>query len=159
MLVGCVLPVALLGTGSVALLWGPRSGILHGVFCALMGLVLVEMLLVNFCKVPFTCTYFPGTARIRVLWPAYLVGFTNYAYTSTSVETAIMLDRPIAFAVFCTVLHVAAATLAIVRARGLTRRTGLLFEATDPDALFAGFRLSEAHAASSPPPPLTVLSK
>jgi hypothetical protein len=159
MLAGCVLPVSLLGGGAVALLWGMRVGVLHTLFCALMGLALAEVLLINFCKVPFTCTYFPGTARVRTLWPAYLVAFSNYAYTSAGLETDILLRYPIAYGVFCTILCVAAAALAFVRGRALAGRTGLLFEEPDPHALFAGFRLSEGHAANSPPPPLTVLSK
>ena len=87
--------------GLTGWLWGARVGILHGVFCGLMGLALVEVLLVRFCKVPFTCTYFPGTARVRVLWPAYLAAFTTYAYTSAALETDILLTHPLAYAVFC----------------------------------------------------------
>jgi hypothetical protein len=159
MLAGCVLPIALMAGGAAAMLWGTRVGILHGIFCTLMGLLLVEVLLVNFCKVPFTCTYFPGTARVRTLWPVYLVAFSNYAYGSAGLETDVLLGHPIAYGVFCTILCLAAAALGLVRARALAGRTGLLFEEPDPNALFAGFRLSEGHAASTPPPPLTVLSK
>ncbi|MEP6919000.1 MAG: hypothetical protein ABJC89_25385, partial [Acidobacteriota bacterium] len=137
MLAGCVVPVALSAAVISGWLWGARVGILHGVFCGLMGLALVEVLLIHFCKVPFTCTYFPGTARLRVLWPAYLAAFTNYAYTAASLETDILLTHPLAYGVFCGILAFAIAALAVTRARALARRTGLLFEEPDPDALFA----------------------
>jgi hypothetical protein len=151
MLAGCVVPVALLAGGSAALLWGTRIGIAHGVFCTLMGALLVEILLVRFCKIPFTCTYFPGTARVRTLWPLYLMAFTNYCYTAAALETEILLRRPVAYGVFCAVLCVVIAAVAMTRAYMLAHATGLLFVEPDPHALFEGFHFSEAHAASSPP--------
>jgi hypothetical protein len=152
LLTGCVIPVAAMAAIGTAWLWGPRVGLLHGLFCALMGLVLSEILLIRLCKIPFTCTYFPGTARVRLLWPAYIAAFTNYAYTSASLETEILLDRPFAYAVCCTILCAIVGVLAFARARSLHARTGLLFVEPDPHALFAGFDLSEAHAANAPIP-------
>jgi hypothetical protein len=147
----CVIPVASLGTAGAFALWGPRVALQHGLFCALLGIGLAELLLIGLCKIPFTCTYFPGKARLRTLWPLYLIAFTNYAYTSATVEAEVLLKFPRAFIIFATVSSGAIGGLTAWRARSLAERPALLFEEEDSDAVFSGFSLSEGHAANSPP--------
>jgi hypothetical protein len=158
LMVACVLPVTLAAGASVGVPWGARLGLAHALFCALMGILLTELLLIRFCKVPFTCTYFPGSARVRTLWPFYIVAFSTYTYTAGAFEADILLRHPKAYAVFCSIVLLAIAALAIIRARTLARAPGLVFEEPDPDAL-TGFNMSEGLAANVPPPSLTLLSK
>ena len=151
MIVGCVLPLALVAGASAGVLWGVRIGTAHAVFCALMGTALTEVLLSNFCKLPFTCTYFPGTARVMMLWPAYLFALTTYSYTAAELEMEALQWLPEGYLWMCGLLLGAIAALEIARARTLASAAGLVFEETDPDAMFAGFSLSEADAANSRP--------
>ena len=149
LIVACVLPVTLAAGLSVGIPWGPTLGLAHAVFCALMGLLLTELLLIRFCKVPFTCTYFPGRGRVRTLWPFYFVGFTTYTYTAAALEADVLLRSPRAFTNFCLIFSFAIAVLWLARVFWLTRASGLAFEESDPDAIFAGFSLSEGLAANS----------
>lgn len=148
LIVACVLPVTLAAGASVGIPWGARLGLAHALFCALMGILLTELLLIRFCKVPFTCTYFPGRARVRTLWPFYLVAFTTYTYTAGALEADILLRSFKAYTTFCLLVAFAIAALALARTLWLTRAAGLSFEESDPDAAFAGFSLSEGLAAN-----------
>ena len=94
LIVACVLPVTLAAGASVGIPWGARLGLAHALFCALMGFLLTELLLIRFCKVPFTCTYFPGRARMRTLWPFYLVGFSTYTYTAGAARSGCPAEEP-----------------------------------------------------------------
>lgn len=150
MLLFCVLPVVVAGTAATGAVWGARVGLGHGWICLLMGVGLTELLLAGLRKIPFTCTYFPGKARVRTLWPAYFVAFTTYSYTIASMEAVILLRRPRAFLIFSVLVCVIIAGLAAWRARRLAEVPGLTFEEEDPDALFGGFSLSESLAARQP---------
>ena len=151
--VACVLPVTLAAGVSVGVPWGARLGVAHALVCLLMGMLLTELLLIRFCKVPFTCMYFPGRARVSTLWPFYLVGFSAYTYTAGAFEADILLQDFRAYTIFCVVVSFAIAVLMVWRAIWLTRATGLSFEEADPDAIFAGFSLSEGLAANAGPAP------
>jgi hypothetical protein len=58
------------------------------------------------------------------------------------------MDRPRAWAIFVLVLFAAIQLLIRLRRRELGGPFGLRFEEDDPEALFAGFRLSEGLAAA-----------
>jgi hypothetical protein len=103
---------------------------------------------VRLCKVPFTCTYFPGSARVRTLWPFYLIGFMTYSYTAGALEADVLLRSVRAYTVACLLLACATAALALARAVRLNRAAGLRFEEPDPDGIFPGFSLSEGLAAN-----------
>jgi hypothetical protein len=148
MLFACVVPVTLAASASVAVPWGATLGLAHGAFCALMGLLLTELLLMRMCKVPFTCTYFPGRARMRTLWPFYIIGFVTYSYTAGALEADVLLSSARAYTLACLSIACAITLLAAARALQLTRAAGLRFEEPDPDAIFAGFSLSEGLAAN-----------
>ena len=64
-----------------AVLWGWLVAFQHLIFGLLLSLILVELLLINFRKVPFTCSYQPGKAYITLLGLFYWFAFTTYAYT------------------------------------------------------------------------------
>jgi hypothetical protein len=147
MVLFCVIPVVVLGTVGTGALCGTRVALQHGWICTLMGVGLTELLLVGLWKIPFTCTYFPGKARVRTLWPAYFVAFTTYAYTVASLEAVILLRHSRAFVIFSILVCSIIAGLTAWRTRRLAEIPGLMFEEEDPDALFGGFSLSESLAA------------
>jgi CubicO group peptidase (beta-lactamase class C family) len=66
-----VLAVAPVWLGSAAVclgLWPSWPSVWHMVTLALIGLILVELCLLNFRKIPFACSYLPGRLRIEVLF-------------------------------------------------------------------------------------------
>ena len=58
----------------------------------MLSLILVELLLLNFRKIPFTCSYQPGKANITVLGVFYWFAFTTYAYTMATFERWLLQD-------------------------------------------------------------------
>lgn len=84
-LVGLVLPllIALLPVHLWALGW--RVGLEHLVCGLLLALVLAEVLLIGFARVPFASSYAP-TGNLKALGPAYLVVFILTVYGFASIE-------------------------------------------------------------------------
>ncbi len=73
-------------------LWGWRPAFMHLVFSLVLSLILVETLLLNFRKIPFTCSFQPGKANITVLGVLYWFAFTTYAYTMATFERWLLED-------------------------------------------------------------------
>jgi hypothetical protein len=149
MLIAGVAPSACLAAASGALLWGAREALLHAFVCTAMGLLLVEILLLNLAKIPFTCTYFPGKSKIGTLWPLYLTGFVTYTFTPAEFELALLRSfRATPLVVFTALTLGVALGLAVTRHRRLESVTGFTFQEEDPDSMFKGFDLSEGFAAA-----------
>ena len=146
MLVVGVLPTSLLAIVTAGALWGTWAALAHTAICTVMGWLLVEILLMDVVKIPFTCSYFPGRSRVGTLWSLYLTGFANYSYTTARWEVD-FLARPRAVAIFIFVVVSATAVLTIRRHRHLASLHGLRFHEEDPAAIFEGFHLSEGLAA------------
>jgi hypothetical protein len=129
-------------------LWGPSTGLRHGLFVGLLGLLLIDILLIGFRKIPFTCTYDPGRSRAKILWPLYAVAFSAYAYSLARVEVS-SLTHVLLYGLVIAVIAAVIVTLEHLRRRYLERLSSFAYEHEDPDALFQGFRLSEGLAAES----------
>lgn len=140
-----VAPYVMLTLAALTPLWGFAPALRHAIFCTIMGLLLVEILLRGTRSIPFTCTYYPFRNGFR-RWPAYFFGFTTYAYTITAVELG-PLASTTAFTIAMLGVLAATAALSRARARQLAALPSLTFAEEDPDALFAGFNLSESLAA------------
>jgi hypothetical protein len=57
-------------------------------------MLLLNLLLVWFRKIPFTCSYFPGKTSMAVMFFVYLAGFSVYSWTMADVE-ADLLNKPV----------------------------------------------------------------
>ena len=144
-----VAPVALAAWLAASILWGVREGTVHAIFTAALGVLLVDVLLIGFRKVPFACGYFPGRSRFRTMWPFYATAFSIYAYSLATLEAQSMRN-PLLLAGALGIFALLIAGLAIVRRYDLQPPPGLIFAEEDPDAIFAGFSLSEGLAAQAP---------
>jgi hypothetical protein len=145
LLVG-VVPTSLIALVTALALWGVWPALVHAGICALMGWLLVEILMIGLSKLPFTCTYFPGSSRVGTLWPLYLTGFVTYSYTVAAWEDR-FFKQPVDLVVFTVVIGSAIAVLSLRRRRHLAELSGLLYDEEDPAAIFEGFNLSEGLAA------------
>jgi len=76
----------------------PRT-FLHLAYCTTVALMLVEVLMLRFPKIPFTCSYLPGKANLRLYWAIYLLAFLMYASSAISLEAWMLqhLDRFLVF--------------------------------------------------------------
>lgn len=143
-----VVPTTVLAFVEGWFFWGPIAGVCHALFCWALGGMLVEILLATLVKIPFTCTYLPGRARVRTLWPFYLMAFTTYCYSMAGIER-VLLRTPVRMVFVCAVLLLAGRLAMFARHRMIADAPGLRFCEEDPDALFEGFRLSEGLAATA----------
>jgi hypothetical protein len=126
MLVVGVLPLFALLLPLHVLFWGWRTALLHMFFGAVVSWLLVEVLLVNFEKLPFTCSYLPGKANLKVSWPIYLFGFTTYVSVFLTLEYW-MLQRPVRFVWLAAVIALVELALFIYRWR-VGRDVALVFD-------------------------------
>jgi hypothetical protein len=122
-----VIPLSAALTVPHALVWGPRVAFLHGVFGVLWALVLIEVLLLGFEKLPFTCSYVSGKGNVKVFWPVYLFAFAVYAYAFSAIELNALRTWGASAALIATLLVVLVA-LALYRRRSLSRRSGFVFD-------------------------------
>jgi hypothetical protein len=117
---GALLPVYIF-------MWGWAAALFHTYFDVTLSILLIELLLLKFHKIPFTCSYLPGKANITALWFVYWLGFATYAYSMASLEAWILQS---AVRMGCSYVLCAAAVGAAVyyRNRGLDEGFTLVFE-------------------------------
>ncbi len=149
MLIVGVLPSVIVAAASAAILWSAAAALLHALVAAIMGWLLTELLLWHFPKLPFTCTYFPGTSRVGTFWPLYMIAFGNYTLSTAAFEWSLLRRfSPRPLVVFVMVVGLFIGLLWLRRHRELQRLEGFRFEEEDPAAIFSGFQLSEGLAAA-----------
>src|SRR6267154_1272449 len=108
-------------------LWGWAAALFHTFFDIALSLLLIELLLMNFHTIPFTCSYLPGKANITGLWFVYWLGFATYAYSMASLE-AWILQSGVKMACFYFVCTLAVASAMYYRNRRLDEGFSLVFE-------------------------------
>ncbi|HEY1340459.1 MAG TPA: hypothetical protein VGF59_23265 [Bryobacteraceae bacterium] len=81
-----IAPIFLLLTPFEIAIRGWMPAFIHLTFALLLALLLLNLLLVWFRKIPFTCSYFPGKTSMAVMFALYLAGFTTYSWTMGDVE-------------------------------------------------------------------------
>ena len=81
-----VAPVWLV-SAALSLDFRPWSQVIaHLGILALIGIVLVEITLVGFCKVPFACSYLPGKVNLQFLFWGFIVAFLAAAIPTSEAE-------------------------------------------------------------------------
>jgi len=81
-----VVPVASIAFCLAGWCVGARAGIEAATVTVLLLLLLVEVLLLGFDKVPYTCSHVSGRANFKYAWPLYCAGFAVFSFTSSSWE-------------------------------------------------------------------------
>jgi hypothetical protein len=79
------------------------QGLVPIVFALLLSLVLMNLLLVWFRKIPFTCSYFPGKMAMAAMALIYLLSFVLYCSTMANLERA-LIEAPVKLALFSAAL-------------------------------------------------------
>ena len=133
LVVAGALPAALIALLSASALWGVQVGLMHAFFCAVLGVLLAEVLSIGLDKVPFTCTYMPGKGKIVKLWPLYLAIFSFYTGGMASLET--QLFRRGGFRVAIIIFIVLAGAAWLIRRHHASGLPDLRFEEQPADAL------------------------
>ena len=134
-----VLPLLVLLAVPYAVLWGPVAATAHLVLALAVALVTIEWLFLGFPKVPFTCTYQPGRANLRVTWPKYAAVFFVYCGLLPSLAPRLLASRA---AYVTSVGLLVLATLWLGRRRDRQgAASGLVFdEEADPHVIVLGLQ-------------------
>ena len=106
---------------------GPRLAFIHITFALALSLVLLEVLLVWFRKIPFTCSYFPGKTSMAVMALLYLAGFVFYAGTMAGLESQ-WIDSPVQLLAFYVAMAAALCGLALLERREFGINDALIYE-------------------------------
>jgi len=112
---------------------GWRLAFIHLSFALALSLVLLNLLLVWFRKIPFTCSYFPGKTSMAVMFLLYLAGFTAYSWSMADLE-ARLLDNPAQLLLFYLVIAASLYGLARLEKRELGVDDTLIYE-DEPDPI------------------------
>jgi hypothetical protein len=118
-----VLPLLGLLTIPYTLLWGVVQAAALLALGLAVALVTSEWLFLGFAKVPFTCTYQPGKANLRVTWPKYFAIFVVYCGLLPSLAVRV-LASPLAWA--ASVVGLVVVWRVLVRVRERQARAGRL---------------------------------
>jgi hypothetical protein len=78
---------------------GPVLALVHLSFALVLALILLNLLLVWFRKIPFTCSYFPGKTSMAVMALFYFIGFVLYSWLMGRAEER-MIQNPIVLVLF-----------------------------------------------------------
>jgi hypothetical protein len=118
---------------------GWRLGFIHLSFALALSLVLLNLLLIWFRKIPFTCSYFPGKTSMAVMFLLYLAGFTAYSWSMADLEAA-LLDEPAQLLVFYLVIAASLWGLTRLEKRELGVDGSLIYE-DEPDPIVRSLEL------------------
>jgi hypothetical protein len=94
-----IIPILILYIPGYLMIWSPQRALKHIAYVSLLSLMLIELLLIKFEKLPFTCSYIPGKANIKAWWPVYLLAFSFYCFGTAAIEQ-ILLNYPIPYTIF-----------------------------------------------------------
>jgi hypothetical protein len=132
-MVACaILPLFLLLAPVEFVSFPPAAALFHLAYGITLSILLMELMLVGFHKVPFTCAHFPGKVNLVFLGVLYIFGFTMYSRTMARFEQWLTQSAAAELAFFA---GAAAILLALFRWRDLSlAETGALDyeDAADP---------------------------
>jgi hypothetical protein len=140
LLLFAVAPVAVIAAPVYMALWPWPRALGHAAFLAAFGLLIVELALTGFAKVPFTCSYLPGKANLKIMFGVYWGLLIIVSELVTDVEQA-GLRNPANYAwlMGVTLLLWLAAAL---RARGARARIPSLNFEEQPEPALVGLGLA-----------------
>jgi hypothetical protein len=110
-----IIPLFALTVLAYALIWDWQVALFHACYGLLLSLILVELLLLRFPKIPFTCSYLPGAARLIFIWPIYVFAFAFYGFLTALIESWLFKGTH-RFDIFCIVAAVVWLVLLICNA-------------------------------------------
>jgi hypothetical protein len=93
-LAGIVLPLLALAAVPYAAVLGVGKAAALLALALAVALATVEWMFLGFAKVPFTCTYQPGKARLRVTWPKYAAIFAVYCALLPTFAARLLANPP-----------------------------------------------------------------
>jgi hypothetical protein len=132
------LPFFLLNVSFYLYFWGFVPALLHSVFGLVTAFLTLEVLFLNYGKMPFVSSYVPGKANIKGFWALYLGAFLLYVALFTSLGL-LLLHNPLFYILYYVV---AIDAFIMLRRYRYKRNRGFRFvfdEEPEPAMLSLGF--------------------
>jgi hypothetical protein len=120
----CLAPAAFF---AILFFWGWTAALLHTAILIACTIVLVELLLIRFRKIPFTCSYPPFQSHSALIFVAYLFGFLFFADYLPQMEHWALLN-PWQTIVFAPLLALGLVAVRQYRKQMLDMDKHLIFE-------------------------------
>ncbi|MGA8029823.1 MAG: alpha/beta fold hydrolase [Bryobacteraceae bacterium] len=131
------LPVLACSAIFLLAVWPGRPAIAHLAACTLIALLLVDICLYRFRKIPFTCSYLPGGANLNVKLGIYAIAFLFLTDLGSHIELW-AIPRLARFTVLLALLLSAVVWMSRRRAEFATSPfTPVQFEQLPPSEIFA----------------------
>jgi hypothetical protein len=112
-------------------LWPPRQAWSHLAVLALVGLILVELCLTGFHKIPFTCAYLPGKSHVHMVTLSAAALLWLVSLSVRHERTA--LEDPLQFGILLAVLFSVLVCVAVRRMSG--SQQPIIFDEPPQDGL------------------------
>ncbi len=123
-------PLFMVSGLSYLFIWDWPKVLWHSCYGAALALIVMELFLRGFAKIPFTCSYLPGGAQRILYWPIYMLGFFAYLLAATKLETLLMEDSH-GLSIFYAIITIV--YLALLSRNLLAAKGNLSFEEESPD--------------------------
>ena len=129
------MPLLLVFVPCYLMIWSPYFVLLHVAYVSVLSLILIEVLLFRLEKVPFTCSYIPGKANIKLWWPVYVIAGIGFSYHSTFLERWLLQDMK-RYSAFAITAGVILAIMQRCRSAFLKRLDAFRFEEEPEEQIF-----------------------
>jgi len=86
-------PVVAIATPIYLAVWPWPRALGHAAFLAAFGLLIIELALTGFAKVPFTCSYLPGKANLKIMFGVYWGLLIIVSEIVTDIEQRALSNR------------------------------------------------------------------
>ena len=86
-----IVPVCAAALPMYTVLWGWQMGVAHVLLSLFIALAMLQILTTGFHKIPFTCTFMPGKANLKVTFTIYVVAFLIVAFLIINLELWLLL--------------------------------------------------------------------
>jgi hypothetical protein len=139
LLLFAVAPVVAIAAPIYMAVWPWPRALGHAAFLAAFGLLMIELALTGFAKVPFTCSYLPGKANLKIMFGVYWGLLIIVSELATDVEQA-GLRNPANYAKLMGVTLLAW-LVAAWRGRGTRARIAALSFEEQPEPAVVGLGL------------------
>jgi hypothetical protein len=101
-------PLVALVTVIYSAVWGVRLGLEHAAFVSVTSWILIEVLLIGFRKIPFTCSYSSAKHNVGIVLLAYFLAFLIFSPGLASVEHQALYRSVFLFLILLALCAVAA---------------------------------------------------
>jgi hypothetical protein len=90
-------PVVAIAAPLYLAVWPRPQALCHVAFLAAFGILIIELALTGFAKVPFTCSYLPGKANLKIMFGVYWGLLIIVSEVVTDIELR-ALRHPVTYA-------------------------------------------------------------